>query len=455
MGEFRMPALGVEMAEGRLVEWLVEPGQEVRRGDLIAVVETDKAAIEVEVWEDGTVEELLVGEGTKVPVGTPLARLVPTQTDATAPAARTPARAHPAPGARAVPAPVRGPLARHRAEELGVDLTSVEGTGIGGAITRHDVELAGHATANRQSDAARAGRDARVRVSPYARRVAEERGLDPSTFAGSGPGGAVVARDLAAEHLPGSGSSEPPGAGEATDVATPPRVRQLEGTPEPAPGTSMRDAIARAMDRANREIPHYYLGTHVDITDTVRWLASRNDGRPPTERLLLPAIQLKAVAVALRDHRELNGHWVDGRFHPADSIDVGVAIALRGGGLVAPAIANTDTLDLDALMARLRELVHRARAGRLRSSEAASPTITVTNLGDLGVETVYGVITPPQVALVGFGRPTERPGVVDGMIGVRQIVDVTLAADHRQTDGVIGARYLNDVERLIRRPEEL
>ncbi|MDX1621993.1 MAG: E3 binding domain-containing protein, partial [Nitriliruptorales bacterium] len=210
MGEFRMPALGAEMTEGRLDQWLVKPGDTVHRGDLIAVVETDKAAIEVEVWQDGTVEELLVEEGTKVPVGTPLAVLGdgvvereagPSEaSEVEEPAAELEVR-EPGIGIReierevAAGPSVRGPLARHRADELGVDLAAVHGTGPGGAITRHDVEAAGRTVTGRAPSPEREG-GARPRVSPYARRLAAEQGVDVATVTGSGPGGAIVARDL-------------------------------------------------------------------------------------------------------------------------------------------------------------------------------------------------------------------------------------------------------------------
>jgi pyruvate dehydrogenase E2 component (dihydrolipoamide acetyltransferase) len=209
------------------------------------------------------------------------------------------------------------------------------------------------------------------------------------------------------------------------------------------------------MARSKREIPHYYLGTQVDLTDTLAWLDARNGDRPPAERVLPAVLELKAVALALRDHPDLNGFWVDDAFVPATSIDIGVAIALRTGGLVAPAIHATDTLDLDALMSALRDLVRRCRSSRIRASEATGATLTVTNLGDLGVETVLGVIYPPQVALVGFGRAVPRPWVVDGAVVPRTVVDLTLAADHRQTDGHLGARFLGRVAELLRTPEDL
>jgi pyruvate dehydrogenase E2 component (dihydrolipoamide acetyltransferase) len=207
------------------------------------------------------------------------------------------------------------------------------------------------------------------------------------------------------------------------------------------------------MARSKREIPHYYLSTDIDASPAARWLDGVNAARPPAERLLMAALLLRATARALRDVPELNGSWIDGAFRPSSAIHVGVAIALRQGGLVAPAIHDTDAKSPDELMAALRDLVSRVRAGSLRASEMTDPTITVTNLGDQGTDAVFGVIYPPQVAIVGFGAVRERPWAEGGLLGVRPIVTATLAADHRASDGHRGARFLAAVARHLSRPE--
>ena len=217
----------------------------------------------------------------------------------------------------------------------------------------------------------------------------------------------------------------------------------------------MRETIGRLMARSKREVPHYYLSTTVDLARATSWMQERNRDRPVGERLVSAALLLKATALAARAHPELNGFWVDDAFVPGSGVHLGVAISLRGGGLVAPAVHDADTLTVDQLMAAVRDLVTRARAGRLRGSEMSDPTLTVTNLGDRGVETVHGVIYPPQVALVGFGRVVDRPWAVDGMLAVRPVVSLTLAADHRATDGFSGGRMLATVDELLQRPEDL
>ncbi|MFJ8200878.1 2-oxo acid dehydrogenase subunit E2 [Streptomyces sp. NPDC096152] len=616
MAEFAMPSLGADMEEGVLQEWLVGPGDRVTKGDVVAVVETDKAAIEVECFASGTVGRLLVEPGTRVPVGTPLALIVPEVPTAApsepaavrpepavaeaepataaphrkrprraasapaagkkpkrpaaaeparepapaplgkpapaaaayqpaaeptaGPAARRPAAARPAarrpaappptahkpsreaPGplesappppeaapllseAEAEAAPLRpeaipvplggtpsapeaeplepepvpspaeaaplppeaaplpseavpplrepepeetvvgpGPLVRHLAEDRGVDLTSVHGTGRGGRITRADVE---HAVP---------GGLTRVRATPYARRLARDLGVDLAGLHGTGDAGAVRAADVHQAVAARRG----PAPGRAARAATErrPAREPLAAPPEERAdkrAETMRRAIGDLMSRSKREIPHYYLSTTVDMAAAEEWLRRRNRGRPPSDRLVSAALLLKAAALAAHDVPRLNGFWRDGGFVPGAGVHLGVAVSLRDGGLLAPVIHDADTLPPADLMTTLRDLVQRARLGRLRGSEMSGATLTVTSLGDQGVEAVFGVIHPPQVALVGFGTVVERPWATGGLLGVRPVVTATLSADHRATDGAAGARYLTAVDRLLQRPEEL
>ena len=388
-----MPSLGADMEAGTLAEWRVRPGDVVKRGDIVAVVDTEKAAIEVEIFEDGIVQAILVREGEKVLVGTVLAMIrnegqpeqpIPPQevkAEKGAPSAPRPTAAARVP--QAPMAALRGlrvsPLARRRAEELGVQLTAVTGTGEGGAITKEDVDRAA----------------------------------------------ATAARPV---------------------QAAPPAEERQAG---------LRRVIAAAMARSKREIPHYYLGTDIDMSQAMAWLAAENLKRPVTERLLYSALLLRTVALAAREVQEMNGFWVDGSFKPGPAIHVGVAISLRQGGLVAPAIHDVDKKSLDELMRDMLDLVKRARAGVLRSSELSDPTITVTSLGEQGVQTVFGVIYPPQVALVGFGRITERPWAAAGVVGARPVISASLSADHRVSDGHRGGLFLAAIGRLLQEPEKL
>ncbi|WP_445281943.1 2-oxo acid dehydrogenase subunit E2 [Streptomyces sp. DSM 118148] len=514
MTAFTMPSLGADMDEGLLREWLVRPGDRVRKGDVMAVVETDKAAIEVECFDSGTVGRLLVEPGARVPVGTPLALIedqaVPdvragvggpvtagaerapagaaeptgeaNASEASSPAAAGPERytrhRRPAPrrktarGPQAAVEPVRagsrdelteehaparpgppggtvpvlgtGPLVRHLADLHGVDLATLRGTGRGGRITRADVEHAQPPPAPR------------VRATPYARRLARELGVDLTAVRGTGDAGAVRAADVRTAVRSPAGGDGPgrPEPGPLNGERRPDTAERGEGRPEDRTDT-MRRAIAGLMSRSKREIPHYYLSTTIDLTAAEDWLRRTNRDRSPAGRLVPAALLLKAAAVAAREVPALNGYWLNDGFAPAPEINLGIAVSLRQGGLLAPVIHDADTLPPDVLMTRLKEVVQRARRGRLRGTETAGATLTVTSLGDQGVEAVFGVIHPPQVALVGFGAVVERPWAVGGMLGVRPVVTATLAADHRATDGAVGARYLTAVGRLLQRPEEL
>lgn len=382
-----MPILGADMRSATLVEWKKKPGDPVKKGEILAEVETDKGVIDVENFTDGVLEKILVETGTEVPVGTPLAIIreegapaAPISTEIPRPVPPRPKIISPV-----IPPTIRlsetgririSPLARKRAESLGVDLTKVKGTGPGGAITREDVEQAA------------------------------------------------------------AGKS----AGEKAPVDRTARMRQ---------------AIAAAMARSKREIPHYYLQTTVDLHRAMTWLTEENQKRSLPDRLLYGVLLIKAVALALREVPELNAIWKEGKVVQSEAIHIGVAISLRQGGLVAPALHDADRLDLDTLMRNFRDLVQRARAGSLRSSEFSDPTITVTSLGEQGVEGIYPIIYPPQVAIVGFGKIVERPWVVEGKVIPRPVITASLAGDHRVTDGHRGGLFLATVDRLLQEPRRL
>jgi pyruvate dehydrogenase E2 component (dihydrolipoamide acetyltransferase) len=373
--EFRMPSLGADMEAGRLTRWLVAPGDRVARGDIVAVVETEKADIDVEIFAGGVVDELLVAAGARVPVGTPLARLREVSEAVAA-----------APSVVVEPAPVVPSVALPQ-----------------------------------PSLAAPAGE---VAASPAARRRAAELGVELAAVAGSGPGGAVVLADV-------------------------------EASAPAAPARGARRALAAAVERSHREIPCYYLARRVDWSRAAAWLAAENARRPPAARLLPAALLLKATALAARAAPEMNGHWIEGAFRPADAVNLGVAVSRRRGEVVVPALHAVDARPLDELMAALADLVARARAGSLRSSELTGATLTVTALGELGADAVYGVVFPPQVALVGFGRIHEAAWAEGGEVEARPVVEATLAADHRASDGFRGSRFLAAIAARLARPEEL
>lgn len=412
MGVFRMPSLGADMEAGTLVEWLKRPGDPIASGDIIAVVETQKGAIEVEAFESGTVTELLTPVGSTVPVGTALAMIQAAgepSAPATAPiSAPVSPLISPAPIAR--PAP---PSAAPPATPASIGVAAAPG----------------------------ATKAAAAKVSPAARKFAADRGIDLAGIAGSGPDGAIVYVDVETAWQ----------QWQAKPATSPEKPRSTSA----ASGAALRSAIAAAMGRSKREIPHYYLGHAIDVTDAMAWLTARNAERPAQDRVLFAALLLKAVALSLGSYPEFNGLYRDSRFEPSKGIHVGVAIALRGGGLAAPAIHDTDKLPLDQLMQRLADLTNRLRAGRLRASELADPTITLTSLGERGVDLVQPVIYPPQVAIIGAGAAALRPWISGDRCVPRQICQLSLAADHRVSDGHRGALLLRAIAERLQAPETL
>ena len=427
MSAFLMPSLGADMEAATLVEQLVEPGAAVKHGDIIAAVETQKGVIEIEAFEDGILEKWLVELGTKVPVGTALANIKSKQryqapelsSDQDDPAPGTPEAPQPQdpappPNQPEDPAP-QDPSPQPPSREIPTpELPDPE--------IQWPTDLAGSPTTDQKP---------RPRITPAARRLAAQAGIDIDTIGAKDPEAQISRADIAA-------------------IAT---ETHSKGKPEPS--TEMRTAIAAAMSRSKREIPHYYLSHQADLTNADAFVKKTNKNRPPENRLLLGALYVKAVALAVQKVPEMNGYYQNDRFQPSQDINVGLAISLRGGGLVAPAILNAGATELDDLMSAVADLVSRVRAGRFRSSELSNATITLTSLGDRAVNQLYGVIYPPQVAIVGIGTPSLRPWVHEGQIVPRLIADLTLAADHRVSDGRRGAFFLKKIADSLFSPESL
>lgn len=384
-----MPALGADMEQGRLVQWCVPAGARVKPGDVVAVVETQKGAIDVEIFLAGVLVDP-VPVGTELPVGAVLAyvRAEGEAVQASPPAAPPPVQ------------PVAPVAAR---------VTAVAPSAPAAAMSRG-------------------------KASPGARKRAAELGVDLAGVAGTGPEGGISLADVGR-------------AAQAPRAATAP-ARSWD----PA---QMRAAIAAAMSRSKREIPHYYLVQAMDFGAAQQWLDDFNAARPPMDRLLPAVLLLKATALALAEVPGFNGYWRDGAAQLSRAVHVGWAVNLRGGGLVVPAVHDADRASLPALMATLRDVVQRARSGGLRSSELADSTVTVTSLGERGADSVLGVIYPPQLAVVGFGRIAPRPWVTGGQVAVRPVVQASLAADHRASDGHAGARFLEALDAALQEPQRL
>lgn len=390
MGVFTLPSLGSDMEKGTLVEWLVGPGDTVHRGDVVAVLETQKGAIEIECFQEGTVQELLAETGKELPVGAPLATIV-------------------APGETAPEVEIQQPPVGQPAPSAAPDIETAPETAL--LFTSGDVP-----------------------ASPAARRRARELNINLAAIKGSFSGGQIVLADVEAA------------------AAEKPQLDQ--GEPQTAMA-NMRQAIGAAMTQSKRTIPHFYVSHTIDIQPSVDWLAAHNAGVPPAERILMGALFVCAAVRAAERVRVMNGRYEDGAFSPSERVNAGIAVALRGGGLVAPALIDADKMSLAETMGGLRDLVSRARAGRLRNSEMTEGTITISSLGETGAEEMTGVIFAPQVALVCLGAPQTRPWVVGDKVIPRTVVTVSVSADHRVSDGRQAAQFLQEFNAAISDPETL
>jgi pyruvate dehydrogenase E2 component (dihydrolipoamide acetyltransferase) len=406
-----LPSLGADMDVGTVVEWCVAVGDEVQRGDIVAIVSTEKSDIDVESWDTGVVAELVAPIGVEIEVGQPLLVLT------TDPSSERPQDHTPSAGSRPANV-VEESVAAERPEQPG------QSTRIGPPEPQRP-----------PAPSPLSDMPGRVAASPFARRIAAERGISLDSVHGSGQGGAVVAGDLPV----------------ATEAGP-------EGQPKPEPGRAdtvdpMRRIIGERMSRANAEIPHYHLERDIDMAPALEWLADHNDGLPITERVVPAALLACAVARAARAVPQLNGEWIDDNLVASPGVDLAVVVSLRTGGLVTPTVVGADAFDPDQMMTTIRDMVTRARKGQLRGSWMSPASITITNLGDNGADRVDGIIFPPQVALVGFGRISERPWIVDGDVVARPVVTASLAADHRASDGADGSRFLAVVADSLEHPE--
>jgi pyruvate dehydrogenase E2 component (dihydrolipoamide acetyltransferase) len=445
MSEFKMPSLGADMDAGTLVEWKKKSGDPVKRGDIIAAVETAKGVIEVECFEDGILDEVFFQAGQEVPVGQVLATIVSKEEYGK---------------------PKSVPVTQKPAEPVKIEkIPEMVMTEAAKAPAVNVVEQIKTEVAQPPASGAR------VRISPLASRMAIELGVDLRQVKGTGPGGAIQRVDIERAAQAQKAAPAPVPAPvelpkpevKAPPVAEKPAPAPVEAKAEPVPEvkkptdfqTAMRQAIAAAMSKSNRDIPHYYMETSIDMTNALNWLEQENLKRTIRDRLLPVVVLLKAVAKSLTEVPELNGFWIDGAHQVSESIHIGFAINLRQGGLITPAIHDADMKSFDELREAMNDLIIRTRGNRLRSSELTDSTITVTSLGDRGVEKVFGVIYPPQVALVGLGKITQQPWAVNGALCVRPVLVATLAGDHRATDGHKGGLFLEALNRNLQEVEKL
>lgn len=440
MADVVLPNLGFGMEEGRLISWLKAPGDAVRKGEPLAEVEGDKTTVELEALTEGILDEILVMPDTVVPVGTVLARIRGAGTPAT-PAASQPAQA--APSVEADEPLQASPIARKLAQEHGIDLAKVTGSGRGGRISREDVE----ALIGSQAPAANGAQSGRVMAAPAVRRLAYENELDLTTIRGTGAEGRVTRADVESAL--------------AAPVAKPAAKPQVIETPvpvaAPAPATApvkayepispevygsereeislsqMRKAIARRLTQSMQETPHFYVSAELDFTNALKAL--------PRE-IGINNLLLYLTVQALKDVPALNATYEDGHLYNYKHVNLAMAVALPNG-LITPVLRGADDFSPSGIANRARDLVSRARDNKLKPDDLQGGTFTISNLGIVKqIDHFTAIINPPQVGILAIGAVKERPVVVNGGLHVRTTAHLTVSADHRIVDGLISARFI-------------
>ena len=428
-----MPALELAQETGKILRWIKSPGQTVAKGEPLLEIETDKVTVEVEAPASGVLRDVTARVGDVVPVGTTIAVIVAASEATAAPAGAAP----PAAGAERVKA---SPLARRLAEQHGVDLTRLETAG--GRIEKADVlayvetqkSRAGNGAA---ATAARSAETAPARLtaaSPKARRLAAERGIDLGAVRGTGPGGAVLAADVAAaapSTQPAPAAKAPAAAGAAHGVSNVWRI------------------MAERMTASWTTAPHFYLVREVNVSRLRSWLetARKQTGAHVTYTDLL----VRLVAATMAQHPGVNASWKDGTIVRNADVNIGLAVALDDG-LVVPVLHRADALTLAELAGRREDLVSRAQAGRLRPADIQGGGFTISNLGMYGVDAFNAIVNPPQAAILAVGRIADRVVAVAGQPVVQPTMMLTLSCDHRALDGARGAQFLGALADLIEEP---
>lgn len=470
--QITMPQLSDTMTEGTVVKWLKKEGDKVKAGEVIAEVETDKANMEMEAFESGTIAVISVPEGGKAAVGAAIAILATgsekvedvKKTGGASASSSKAAAAEPAPKAAAASPAVVEKVAKQSVGAGSPSATPASGTatlekasrgeivepdGVGHGATRepaHPVPPLPHSNGNGNGD--------RIFASPLARRIASEKGLELSDIKGTGPGGRIVQADVL-NAKPALKPTAPQADAAAKSAAAPSAPARVgSGEKQVIPLTKMRQTIALRLQQSKQQIPHFYETVDIDV-EALSELRERINKQLEKEkvRLSIGDFIAKAVAVALQQNPAVNAHY-DGKNNAIiryGDVHLGMAVALPDG-LIVPVLRNIDQMGLKEIRQRSAELVDKARAQKLKGDEMTGATFTVSNLGTFGVKEFSAIVNPPEVGILAIAAAEKRAVVRDGQIVARSIMSVTLSADHRAVDGAVAAEFLRTLKNLLEEP---
>ena len=442
-----MPALSPTMEKGNLAKWLKKEGDKVKSGDVIAEIETDKATMEVEAVDEGTIAKILVPEGTQdVAVNDVIAVLAGDGEDVKAAGASAGAKAAPAP-TKAEAAPPKPASSAPAAAPTPSATPVLQSAALAPQAASPAPQINGHG---------------RTFSSPLARRLAKEAGIDIARIAGTGPHGRVIARDVA-EAKTGKGLQAPAAAPGATPALAPSMSdKQIlalfePGSYEIVPHDGMRRTIAQRLTAAVQTIPTFYLTIDCEIgrllaaREEINAAAPKDKEKKPLYKLSVNDFVIKAMAVALQKIPDCNVSWTEGGMVKHKHSDIGVAVAMPGG-LITPIIRKAETKSLSAISNEMKDFAARARARKLKPEEYQGGTTAVSNLGMYGINHFTAVINPPHATILAVGTSEERPVVRSGKIEIAQMMSVTLSCDHRAIDGALGAELIGAFKTLIENP---
>ena len=449
-----MPKLSDAMETGKVIKWLKKEGDPVKGGDLLVEVETDKANVEIEAFGAGVLRKIVVAEGGTVPVGEMIGVIADPAEDISSmaaaapakPAGPAPAAAAPAPAAKPAPAPAMAPAAAG-------PLPAMESYQSVPATTAV-VPLAPAAAS------APSPTDGRVKASPLARKIAGQTGVDLRLIQGTGPGGRIIRRDVeAAKNAPRPApASAPQPAGAPRPTAVPARPQFVipprpEAEFEDVAMSPMRAAIAKRMPMSKAPVPHFYVTSEVAMDEAwaLRERLNALDGQP---KVSVTDMVIKAVALALLKNPGVNAQLNGQAIRVHHRAHIGIAVALDQG-LITPVLRDCDAKPLVRIAVESRDLAERARGGKLRAQEMSGATFSISNLGMYDVEEFSAIINPPEGAILAVGSVLQKPVVEDGELRVGRRMKMTISCDHRVMDGAMGARFLQDVKRLLEEPLRL
>ncbi|BDT99946.1 dihydrolipoamide acetyltransferase family protein [Nocardia sputorum] len=417
MPEITMPRLSDTMEEGVIVSWLKQVGEPVERGEVLAEIETDKALMELEAYDDGVLEQILAAEGARVPIGTPIGLIG----DGSGAAANGSSVSAPAPAVIAQAARDNGAVPDTRAVA---------------------------AAPVRESVADSRGTADRKKSSPLARKIADELGVDISRVVGTGPGGRVIRQDVESAHRAAQVDLPTPAAPAPTAKFS----ASAQGDYEEVPLTGIQRVSATRLTESKQQAPHIYLTAAIDVTELFGFRAQVNDTLAPTgTKVSVNDLLIKAVAVTLRSNPSVNVSFAGEKLLRHHGVHLGMAVATPAG-LLVPVLRDADRKSVSQIAAESREKAERARERKLRADEMSGGTFTISNLGMFGIEHFTAVINPPEAAILAVGAATDELRLDDGHVVTRKILRVTMSADHRVIDGAVAAQFLQQLKELLEHP---